>query len=143
LAARTGLREREVLAAETIRDGCIEVLADKAKSGRPRMVPVPPDMPGLSLPLGISYHQLRRDFERSRRAAGLQHVTFHDLRHTAASWWLATGASPAMVRDLLGHANLAVTSRYLHLMPGDLKRGADAVAAMLNCTETAQKTTSD
>jgi integrase len=143
LAARTGLREQEVLRASTIRDGCIEVAAEDAKSGRPRLVPVPPDLPDLSLPLGITYNQLRHDFERARVAAGLPDVRFHDLRHTAASWWLSAGNSLATVRDLLGHANVTVTSRYLHLMPGELKRGAEAVAAMHARTKSAQDPPSD
>lgn len=143
LSARTGLRETEVLRAATIRDGCIEVAAENAKSGRPRLVPVPPDLPVLTLPIGITYNQLRREFEAARIAAGLPHVRFHDLRHTAASWWLATGASLATVRDLLGHSTIAVTSRYLHLLPGDLLRGAAAVDAMLGRTKTAQDDATD
>lgn len=143
LAARTGLRQTEVIRASSVRDGCIEVAPDDAKSGRPRLVPLPPDMPWLQIPLGITYHQLRRDFERARTLAGLPHVTFHDLRHTAASWWLAAGATLATVRDLLGHSTVAVTSRYLHLIPGDLKRGADAVAAMHRRTKNAQDDTTD
>jgi integrase len=143
LSARTGLRETEILRADTIREGLIMVSAQDAKSGRPRAVPVPPDMPDLRLPLGITYHQLRREFEAARTVAGLPHARFHDLRHTAASWWLATGSSLATVRDLLGHSSVAVTSRYLHLLPGDLKRGAAAVAAMLDRTKTAQDDASD
>lgn len=143
LSARTGLREAEVLRAARIREGCIEVAPEDAKSGRPRLVPVPPDMPGLTLPIGITYNQLRREFESARIAAGLPHVRFHDLRHTAASWWLGTGASLATVRDLLGHSSVSVTSRYLHLLPGDLVRGAAAVDAMLGRTKTAQDDSSD
>jgi integrase len=143
LSARTGLRKKEVLRASSIRSGCIEVIQDDAKSGRPRLVPLPPDMPGLILPLGITNNQLRRNFEAARRQVELPHVRFHDLRHTAASWWLATGASLATVRDLLGHSTIAVTSRYLHLMPGDLLRGAAAVDAMLGRTKTAQDDSTD
>lgn len=143
LSARTGLRKKEVLRASAIRSGCIEVIPEDAKSGRPRLVPLPPDMPGLILPLGITNNQLRRNFEAARRQVGLPHVRFHDLRHTAASWWLATGSSLATVRDLLGHSTIAVTSRYLHLLPGDLVRGAAAVDAMLRRTKPAQNDSSD
>lgn len=122
LAARTGLREAELLRADTIFDGCIVV--EESKSGRPRLVPVPIDMPDLQLPLGITYATLRTYFEKARQAAGMPSVRFHDLRHTAASWWAQAGANLAVIRDLLGHANLAVTSRYAHLMPGELKRWA-------------------
>lgn len=128
LAARTGLRQSELLRAKTIFDGCIVVDAEDAKSGRPRLVPIPPDLPGLKLPLGLTYATLRTYFEDARQTAGLPHVRFHDLRHTAASWWAQAGANLAILRDLLGHSTLAMTSRYAHLLPGDLKRFSRAVA---------------
>ncbi len=126
LAARTGLREGELLRADAIMDGCIVVLESKA--GRPRLVPVPPDMIDIKLPLGITYAVLRSHFEAARDRAGLKGVRFHDLRHTAASWWAQSGANLAILRDLLGHSNLAVTSRYTHLMTSDLKAAAEKVA---------------
>ncbi len=125
LVARTGLRSGELLRAETIFDGCI--IVEASKNGRPRLVPVPEDMPYLTLPVGITYSILRTHFEAAREAAGLSHVRFHDLRHTAASWWAQSGASSAVLRDLLGHSNLAVTSRYTHLMTEDLKRASKKV----------------
>jgi integrase len=129
LVARTGLREGELLRADTIFDGCIVV--DDVAPYKPRLVPLPPDMQDIALPLGISYHTLRTYFERARKAASLPHVRFHDLRHTAASWWVQSGANMAVVRDLLGHANLAVTSRYTHLATGDMKRAAEAMGQAL------------
>ena len=57
-----------------------------------------------------------------------RHVRFHDLRHTAASWWAQAGANLTVLRDLLGHSTLAMTSRYAHLMTGDPKRAAADVA---------------
>ena len=129
LVARTGLREGELLRADTIFDGCIVV--DDVAPYKPRLVPLPPDMADVKLPLGITYATLRTFFERARIAAGMPHVRFHDLRHTAASWWVQSGANLAIVRDLLGHANLAVTSRYTHLATGDMKRAAAVMRQML------------
>lgn len=126
LAARTGLREGEILRADTVFDGCIVV--SESKGGRPRLVPVPPDMHDLKLPIGITYATLRTYFDDARDKAGMMHVRFHDLRHTAASWWAQAGANLAIIRDLLGHANLTVTSRYTHLLTSDLKKTSAAVA---------------
>lgn len=128
LAARTGLRQAEILRASTIYDGCIVVEAEDAKSGRPRLVPIPPDMADLKLPFCVSYATLRTYFEDARQTAGLPHVRFHDLRHTAASWWAQAGANLAILRDLLGHSTLAMTSRYAHLLPDDLKQTSQKVA---------------
>jgi len=103
------------------------------------------DMPDLALPIGITYNTLRTYFERARRDIGMPGLWFHDLRHTAASWWIASGASLAVVRDLLGHSNISVTSRYLHLMTGDLKRASDNLGAITggSCTKNAQNGASD
>lgn len=51
--------------------------------------------------------------------AGAPGVSPHWLRHACASHALEAGATPALVRDTLGHASLATTSRYLHARPGD------------------------
>ena len=45
-------------------------------------------------------------------AAGVA-VTLHGLRHTGASDVAAAGHSVAALRDLLGHASLGTTSRYV------------------------------
>lgn len=39
----------------------------------------------------------------------------HDLRHSCASRLLASGATVAEVRDMLGHSSITVTERYLHV----------------------------
>lgn len=56
---------------------------------------------------------LRRRYVRVRDAAGLPPLRFHDLRHTAGSLLVRT-MDPASVKDILGHADLATTERYLH-----------------------------
>ncbi len=138
LAAMSGLREGELLriTADQVRDGCI-VLASDTKNGRPRVVPLPKEAQSIALPLGITYATLRTYFERARTAAKLPAVHFHDLRHTYASWLVQSGIGLAAVRDLLGHANLAVTSRYAHLATGHLRAAAAAAGAKMR---TGQKT---
>jgi len=45
----------------------------------------------------------------------------HDLRHTAASLWLAAGAAPKVVQRVLGHATAAMTvDLYGHLVDASL-----------------------
>lgn len=131
LAAYTGLRRGEILRLrpDSLRDGCI-VLDAQTKSGRPRVVPVPPQAAAVvaRMPVACSDVQLRKDFERARLAIGRPDLHYHDLRHTYASWLVQSGAPLTAVRDLLGHSSLAVTSRYAHLAPEHLQA---AVAMML------------
>jgi hypothetical protein len=47
-------------------------------------------------------------------------ITFHDLRHTFAAWFLRKGGSLHALRDILGHSDYKTTLRYAHLSPGRL-----------------------
>jgi integrase len=56
---------------------------------------------------------LRRRYIACRDAAHLPPLRFHDLRHTAGSL-LVRVIDPVTVKDIMGHADLATTERYLH-----------------------------
>jgi integrase len=79
----------------------------------------------------LSRHTLRRRFLTACRALGLERIgalTIHHGRHTFISHALAGGRTLAEVRDAAGHANVSVTSAYLHVAvdgeegPGELFR---------------------
>jgi len=52
---------------------------------------------------------LSHNFGRIVKRAGLEHVRFHDLRHTFASLMLMRGAKPKVISEALGHASVAFT----------------------------------
>ncbi|MDP8961512.1 MAG: tyrosine-type recombinase/integrase [Actinomycetota bacterium] len=58
---------------------------------------------------------LRRHFHRIREKAGLRHVRFHDMRHSAASLLLAQGVPARVVMEVLGHSAAAMFLRYSHV----------------------------
>ncbi|MDP9225589.1 MAG: site-specific integrase [Actinomycetota bacterium] len=60
----------------------------------------------------------RRAWKSGVEAAGLGHVTFHELRHTAAALMIDQGADHLQVQRRLGHANVSTTlGKYGHLFP--------------------------
>ena len=62
---------------------------------------------------------LSHDFARIVKRAGLEHVRFHDLRHTFASLMLLRGAKPKVISEALGHASVAFTmDTYSHIIEG-------------------------
>jgi len=71
----------------------------------------------------------RRVFEPACAAAGIEDFRVHDLRHTAASLAIASGANVKAVQRMLGHASAAMTlDVYAGLFPDDL----DAVGRSLD-----------
>jgi integrase len=72
-------------------------------------------------------------WRRACRRAGVQGVTFHDLRHFYASALIASGCSVVAVQAALGHANATETlNTYSHLWPSDEDRTRAAIEATLN-----------
>ncbi|WP_269457598.1 tyrosine-type recombinase/integrase [Auraticoccus monumenti] len=58
-------------------------------------------------------------------AIGRQGLRVHDLRHTAASVWLGSGADPKVVQRVLGHATASMTmDLYGHLIDRNLWEAA-------------------
>lgn len=55
---------------------------------------------------------------KALKSASLPEIRFHDLRHTAATLLLRSGASLKSVQYTLGHSTVHTTMRYLHLLPG-------------------------
>lgn len=74
---------------------------------------------------------LQRPWRRIRRAAGLEGVRIHDLRHSFASGGLLVGESLPVIGKLLGHTQVQTTARYAHLAADPLKAAATKIADRL------------
>ena len=83
---------------------------------------------------------IRRSWQRAVKEAGIEGVTFHTLRHTAASYLVMGGVDLRTVQEILGHADIRVTMRYAHLSPA---HKAAAVQKLGNLLETSPKSESD
>ncbi|WP_417491017.1 tyrosine-type recombinase/integrase [Maricaulis sp.] len=73
------------------------------------------------------YQGLGKVWQAVRKAAGLEDVRLHDLRHTFASFGAAGGLSLPIIGKLLGHSQAATTQRYAHLADDPVARAADQV----------------
>lgn len=95
------------------------LLAGTTKNGTPRMVPVHPAiLPALKLlPFTRHWRDYYAAFERARKAAGLEHVRMHDLRHSLASEIISRGGTLADVQGALHHTSVVSARRYAHLYP--------------------------
>lgn len=120
IALYTGARRGEILAMrpEDVARNTLTIHARNTKTLRTRVIPiVKPLRPWLKhLPLPYKdYEGLKTGFQRGRKAAGMEHVNFHDLRHSCASILIAAGADLYTVSKILGHAAVTTTQRYAHL----------------------------
>jgi integrase len=73
---------------------------------------------------------------------GLPKIGPHGLRHAMATAMIASGHSPKLVSQRLGHADPAITLRlYSHVLPGHDQAAVDAFAAILDAKPEANVTT--
>jgi len=75
-------------------------------------------------------HVLQAAWNRARRATGLEHLHFHDLRHSGNTWAAATGASTAELMARMGHASSAAALRYQHATADRDRSIADALSRL-------------
>jgi integrase len=137
-----GLRlSRAVLAS----NGGGELYLDTLKNKRARTVPLVPVVvpivdrwsadksPGEWLfaapaggPLRETNWQRSISWREAKATIGRPELRVHDLRHTAASVWLTSGADPKVVQRVLGHATADMTmDLYGHMIDRNLWDAAE------------------
>jgi integrase len=78
---------------------------------------------------GTHLVNLKDPWRRLRRAAGLETLRLHDLRHSFASVAAGAGFSLPVIGKLLGHTEAATTQRYAHLADDPLRRAAERIGS--------------
>lgn len=95
-----------------------------------------PDSPLFTSPEGAQLHHSnfrKRVFIPACKKAGLEHVTFHDLRRTHATMLIAEGHDPKVVQERMGHRSISTTlAHYARATEQAKKRAAGAKARYLN-----------
>lgn len=77
---------------------------------------------------GRPIKDIKRGFESACAVAGLDDVTPHTLRHTAASWMTQSGVPFPVIARFLGHADSRITEqKYCHHAPDYLGAAVDAL----------------
>ncbi len=73
-------------------------------------------------------HFYARIYRKALKQAGLEGVTWHDLRHTFASRLAMSGQTESTIAALLRHQSTALVKRYAHLAPAHLQDAVERVA---------------
>lgn len=136
LAISTGMRQAEILNLkwEDIDLNRSRCILHDTKNGERRAVPFPPKVKKtltewkkvrkINSDLAFSGKNpktpifIRKPWDDLIKQSGIKDFVFHDLRHTAASYFAMSGASLAEIAEILGHKTLQMVQRYAHLSEG-------------------------
>lgn len=80
---------------------------------------------------GAPRADLKKPWATVCRAAGLDGVRLHDLRHSFASFGAGASLGLPIIGKLLGHTQAATTQRYAHLDADPLRRAVDTIGATI------------
>jgi len=138
-AAMTGLRQGEQfgLRWSQVIDGQLRLRGDETKGGRPRVIPILPEVADIldsvrgdhkelvfvteATKVKIHPSNFARDYWRpALKAAKISDFRWHDLRHTFCSWVVQNGGRLEPLQLLAGHEDFRTTQNYAHLGPEHL-----------------------
>ena len=89
-------------------------------------------LPGRSAGEHLTATGLQHAWWTIRRAAGLDNVRLHDLRHGFASVGVgAAGLNLPVIGALLGHVRAATTERYAHLSADPLRKASEQIGGRI------------
>jgi integrase len=81
---------------------------------------------------GGHLNDLKEHWPAICRAAGIDGLRVHDLRHSHASMLVSAGFSLPVIGAMLGHTQPSTTARYAHLLDDPLKKAAEAVGRIVS-----------
>jgi integrase len=145
VALQTGMRQGEILGLkwEHVDFDQKTIYVAHCKTGRPRRIPISKvlemELSALKQDASSTEHvfsyartglkltTFRHAWEGACKAAKIEGMRFHDLRHTFATRLRAKGVHEMDIMTLLGHTTLQMTSRYTHAMPQNLRMAVDSL----------------
>jgi integrase len=121
LGAYALLRQGEAMRPDVLRNGLIYA---QSKNGPMRVLePVQQMKPHLGyLPLTLHKRTLYGRFEAARDAAGIENLTYHDLRRSGATILLNRGVPMEVVAAILGDSLETTKKHYAHVLRETVKK---------------------
>ena len=80
---------------------------------------------------GAPRADLKKPWAAVKRAASLEGVRLHDLRHSFASFGAGAALGLPIIGKLLGHSQAATTHRYAHLDADPMRRAVETIGATI------------
>ena len=129
IAIETAMRRSELLTLRREHIKGKHALLEDTKNGSRRLVPLSLRARALleSLParidgsvFSLAPHSVSQYFLRACRAAKVEGLHFHDMRHEGTSRLFEKGLSIMEVASITGHKTMSMLKRYTHLCPDAL-----------------------
>ena len=81
---------------------------------------------------GAPRADLKKPWAAVTKAAGLEGVRLHDLRHSFASFGAGASLGLPIIGKLLGHSQASTTQRYAHLDADPMRRAVNAIGETIS-----------
>jgi excisionase family DNA binding protein len=166
VALFTGMRRGEVLKLkwQHVDFEKREIIVVESKSGKARTLPINSFLFHLLYCLrlqdgksefvfanpetGKPFVDIKRAFNGACERVGIKDLRFHDLRHTFASRLARNGVDLNTVKELMGHASITTTQRYLHSQAKEKRQAVEGLAGQakkfdLECQKNDKSATAD
>ena len=144
----TGMRLQEVLGlkwdAIRIWDLGGEIELVYTKNGKKRYIPLNKTMRKLFLDFerksdyvfvgkrNEPLQSVRKPLATAIRRAGIETATFHDFRHSWASWISEAGVDPYTIMEIGGWSNMRTLMRYLHRTRAQIQSAVERIDGILS-----------
>jgi len=155
VAVLTGMREGELrtLKWKNVNFDFGLLRLEDSKSGKPREIPMSDTVKKVLWELrkasqgkkdyvflnerGQPYRKIRID--KTLKQIGIKDANLHTLRHTAATNLIKANINLKVIQSLLGHADIATTMRYAHLVEGEVAKAVQILDAQLKTVTLGKK----
>jgi integrase len=134
MALKGTLRKKDIesLSRKSLHE--TEVSGIQAKTGRRFAVSVPESSREALQTRGrFDFTNFRKEFDAARNSAvkeGVPYFTFRDLRRSGATWMRRQGVRLEVIQDVLGHADISMTRRYLHVTSQDKREAVQLLESI-------------
>ncbi|EUD08511.1 tyrosine-type recombinase/integrase [Providencia alcalifaciens] len=158
IALMTGMRKSEILTLTWKNVDLVNrtayITADNAKSGVARSIPLNDDAVSV---LSRMYDErisnwvfsnkngtrrtnyYREHYDKAKKDAGIVNFTFHDLRHTWASWHAQSGTPLMVLKEMGGWETLEMVQKYAHFSGQHLTKYSSNVTISTQSNSEARK----
>ena len=138
MAYYTAMRQGEILGLQwdrvDLKEGVVRLRPEDTKTNEGRVVPLHPELLEMIRSMPRTIHgrvftmegrpltEIKKSFRTACKEAGIEGLTFHDLRHTCINNWRLKGHDFFRIMAASGHKTMEVFKRYNTVTEEEVKK---------------------